>query len=544
MVYRTVILTIIAYLLVGAVGCKKRSAEEEMEALARKLDNATEKETGEILEKMTKLSERQTGGGEKPKKLKMGKPVELWSYKNDRQHTRWRITFEHALWSEKRPWGSRKPGQRFLLVYARFQNLGPRVSRPFNMGYLEVTLNDGTIHEADIDYHLRIGPEIDDTETHKRRTFQQNVKRNRDIEAWEWGHHELKVGEVHWCHIRCKFEEGAVPIAITGRMGGAWNFRLSLPRLKKSKNGISAVRSSSGDNNTRGSQDGSDRIRAILIVEGEIADRGAKEVREGAIQAGKAEGYVVQFSPEDDSDTEALATHYLSEDTGGVIWFLNDEDAFRSTMEKVRANRSPCVIVDSDLITRPQVYPISTGNHEGGVLAARRIGELLKGRGKIIMLEWGTSVNSIKLRAAGFRDTIAKEFPEIRVVESQAIYQFILNSTTYIQDMVMQEEGADFVFSCNDSGTCMALLALRKLRSGDKKPALVGFGKSPMLADGLRKGEVDSLVVQDFHSIGYRVVKAVVQAAQGQPIPDRIGVEIELVTRDRLNEPKIRELFR
>ena len=47
------------------------------------------------------------------------------------------------------------------------------------------------------------------------------------------------------------------------------------------------------------------------------------------------------------------------------------------------------------------------------MLAARRLGELLKGEGQIILLRYAVGSASTEQREKGFTETIAKEFPEI-----------------------------------------------------------------------------------------------------------------------------------
>ena len=78
--------------------------------------------------------------------------------------------------------------------------------------------------------------------------------------------------------------------------------------------------------------------------------------------------------------------------------------------------------------------------------------------------------------------------------------------------MLDQIKQADGIFTPNESTTFGMLLALRQNgMAGQKK--FVGFDASEPLLDGMRKDEVDALVVQNPRKMGYEGVKAAVAAA-------------------------------
>lgn len=51
-------------------------------------------------------------------------------------------------------------------------------------------------------------------------------------------------------------------------------------------------------------------------------------------------------------------------------------------------------------------------------LGTRRLGELLGGKGEVILLCYNVGAVSTEKRGQGFLDTIEKEFPEIEVIRS------------------------------------------------------------------------------------------------------------------------------
>ena len=72
---------------------------------------------------------------------------------------------------------------------------------------------------------------------------------------------------------------------------------------------------------------------------------------------------------------------------------------------------------------------------------------------------------------------------------------------------------------------------------------MVGFDAEETLIDKLTSGIIDSLVVQDPHKMGYIGVKTLVDKINGKEVPKSIDTGVELVTVQRLEEPKIKALL-
>jgi ribose transport system substrate-binding protein len=72
---------------------------------------------------------------------------------------------------------------------------------------------------------------------------------------------------------------------------------------------------------------------------------------------------------------------------------------------------------------------------------------------------------------------------------------------------------------------------------------MVGFDSSPALLDGLKSGQIDALVVQNPHKMGYEGVKAIMLSIQGKPVEKKIDTGVALVTKDALDKPEIKTLL-
>jgi ribose transport system substrate-binding protein len=99
----------------------------------------------------------------------------------------------------------------------------------------------------------------------------------------------------------------------------------------------------------------------------------------------------------------------------------------------------------------------------------------------------------------------------------------------------------DAMFASNESSTVGASRALKA--RGGTKVQLVGFDSGPSLEEDLKSGAIDSLVVQDPFTMGYRALTIAVKKLNGET-PQKIqNLEPHLVTRADLDKPDVRALL-
>ena len=105
---------------------------------------------------------------------------------------------------------------------------------------------------------------------------------------------------------------------------------------------------------------------------------------------------------------------------------------------------------------------VATNNYHGGVLAAQRLGELLKGEGRVILLRYAVGSESTEQREKGFTDTLAKEFPKITLISDTEYAGPTSDSAQQkAQSLVTRYRGqVDGIFCPNESSTFGMLRAL------------------------------------------------------------------------------------
>ena len=270
-----------------------------------------------------------------------------------------------------------------------------------------------------------------------------------------------------------------------------------------------------------------------------------QSVKAGAEAAGKEFGYEIQWNgPERETDRERqiqIIEDFIVQKVDGIVLAPLDKDALVPSVEKLADLKIPCVIIDSGIATDKYVTFAATDNYQGGVLAARRMGLILGGKGNLIVLKYVPGSASTTDRENGFIDTIGKEFPNMKIVDSKYGQDTVETALQAAEDMLTKNKDVQGFYACNAPTAVAALQALQSQNRPEIK--MVGFDAEKALLDGLKAGQIDALVVQNPYKMGYEGVKAVAMAIKGQPVEKKIDTGVTVVTKDVLDKPEIKALL-
>lgn len=194
--------------------------------------------------------------------------------------------------------------------------------------------------------------------------------------------------------------------------------------------------------------------------------------------------------------------------------------------------------VDEDLLERDQTEVatfIGSDNYEGGYLAALYVGEVLNGSGKIAILEGIPGHETADSRQRGFLSGIA-DFEDIEVVTSQtANWERSLGYNVF-ENILQSYSDIDAVFAASD---LMALGAVEAISSSGREPGdiiVVGFDAHREAVDAIRSGSMHATIAQNPFEIGRAGVENAYKLLNGEEIPSDITIDIELITRQTLDE--------
>jgi len=280
-----------------------------------------------------------------------------------------------------------------------------------------------------------------------------------------------------------------------------------------------------------------------------------KMIHAGALKAQaelRAQGTAVEIiwkGPlrEDDRDQQVqVVENFIGRQVSGMVLAPLDQRALAAPVEQAARAGIPVVIVDSGLKSMAPVSFIATDNFAGGRLAARRLGELLHGRGRVILLRVQVGSGSCEAREAGFLEELAARFPDIQVISSNQHGGATRETALAASQNLLNRFGGrvDGIFTPNESTMAGMLLALSNAGLGGGKVKLVGFANSATYAAAIRRNDLQGLVLQDPVKMGYLGVKSIVEVLQGRKVPALVDTGVKLATAENLEAPEIAALLK
>ena len=272
-----------------------------------------------------------------------------------------------------------------------------------------------------------------------------------------------------------------------------------------------------------------------------------KSIHAGAVKASQElDVEIIWKGPlkEDDRENQIrVVENFITLRVDGIVLAPLDDRALVPVVREAVGRKIPVVIIDSDLRWQEYVSFVATDNYKGGVLGARRLGELLGGKGDAMMMRYQEGSASTTNREAGFLDTMKKEFPNIRIVSSNQYGGATTASSYERAELLLQRfPKVDGIFCPNESSTFGMLRALQDVGLAGKI-RFVGFDSSEKLAQALREGQIQGLVLQNPFHMGYLGVKTMVQHLRGEKVEKRVDTGCMVVTPENMNEPEMKELL-
>lgn len=270
-----------------------------------------------------------------------------------------------------------------------------------------------------------------------------------------------------------------------------------------------------------------------------------QSVKAGAEAAGKEFGYHINWiGPERETDRERqiqIVEDAIVQKVAGVVLAPLDDEALVPSVNKLARDKIPCAIIDSGINTSNYITFAATDNYQGGAMAARRMAKILDSKGNVMVLKYVPGSASTTDRENGFIETIKKEFPNIKIVDTKYGQDTVETALQAAEDMLTRNRDVQGFFACNAPTSVGALQALQSQKRDEIK--LVGFDAEKALLDGLKAGRIDSLVVQNPYKMGYEGVKAVAMTIKGESVPKKIDTGVTLITKDSLDDPKVKALL-
>ena len=233
------------------------------------------------------------------------------------------------------------------------------------------------------------------------------------------------------------------------------------------------------------------------------ADAGLRDVTKemGLGVKGELDG-PASYSPKDEVDSfqKAVSSH-----PAGILVSVASPELFQAPIAAAIASGIPVICLDSDAPDSKRMMFIGTDNFRAGQESGKRIADLLKGHGNILLVTIPGQLN-LDERLRGVNEAL-KKYPGVKIVEtlddkgdSNKAYDAV---NAYLS---AKKQKVDGILCLEASGGAGAAGALHRVDMTGKI-AIVSFDKDPETLDWIDRGGINVTVAQKPYVMAYYGVK-------------------------------------
>lgn len=288
-------------------------------------------------------------------------------------------------------------------------------------------------------------------------------------------------------------------------------------------------------------------LRFALIPKG-TTHQFWQTVRAGAEAAGKEVNATIEFNgPSKENNVQEqidILDTFATNGVDGVAVAATDKAALEKPVRKLLEKGIPVVVVDSAIDPDPSFSFIATDNTEAARTAAKQMGELLKDvpKAKVAILNFKKGSGTSDERENGFREEIAK-FSNIEIVANEYTESDVAGAVQATEAILTAHPDLNGLYASNEPNVIGAAKVLEN-KGAAGKVKLVGFDSADAEIEGLKKGTIHALIVQDPFKMGYEGIMALAKLKRGQGTPEkRLDTGAQVVTKANMDDPKIHKLL-
>jgi ribose transport system substrate-binding protein len=254
---------------------------------------------------------------------------------------------------------------------------------------------------------------------------------------------------------------------------------------------------------------------------------------------------VLWNGPRDETDYSRqieIVDSMVSRHVDGLAISATDRTALVAPVRRAMQAGIPVTVFDSGLDVKGYVTFVATDNYGAGQTAARKLAELIHGKGKVAELMQKPGGSSTGDRERGFDDTMAKEFPAISIVAKQYGMGDPAKSRNAAEDILTARQDLDGMFCSAEANSIGAVQALKSRNLGGKLK-LITFDSSDIHIAALKDGIIDVMLVQDAYRIGYEAVRSLVMKLNGQTPPPQMDLSVHVIRKQDLGQQDVQALL-
>jgi len=260
--------------------------------------------------------------------------------------------------------------------------------------------------------------------------------------------------------------------------------------------------------------------------------------------AAKAGVHIYWNAPTSEDDIEGqislvekvIAGHYQ-----GLILAPDHPQALITPVQRAMSQGLQVVVVGSPLSVPPggQLSYVLNDEDAGAHLAAKRVGNMLHGRGTIALLGINPNVIGIVTRARCLEQYLQKDYPDIHIVAKRMGSFNEPHEYQVAEETLVAYANLDAIVALSSASVHGVLSAINDRQSSGLR--VVAFDRDDDAELMFDSPYLDSVVVEDTQKMGAEAVRQILGKPNGLPIQPVTQFEPVLLTRENITG-KMREL--
>ncbi len=210
-----------------------------------------------------------------------------------------------------------------------------------------------------------------------------------------------------------------------------------------------------------------------------------------------------KFSPEEEL---AAFQKAVSGKPSGILLSASRVDIFKDAIDSAVGQGIPVICIDSDAPNSKRLSFIGTDNFRAGMESGKRMGDLLKGQGHIVVVSI-PGQNNLDERVRGVNEAL-KKFPGLKIAQTIDDKGDPRSANDQISTLLGKnsKEKIDGIICLEASGGSGAAEALHRLDQTGKVP-IVAFDKDPETMDFVQQGVIAATIAQKPYVMAYYGLK-------------------------------------
>jgi len=230
-----------------------------------------------------------------------------------------------------------------------------------------------------------------------------------------------------------------------------------------------------------------------------------QEAQAGLTDAAKQMGVKAEMTGPDKFDPQAQLESFQKAVAGrpaGIMISVTRPELLQDAINAAIAQGIPVITVDSDAPNSKRVMFVGTDNLRAGSESAKRMADILKGQGQVVIVSVPGQLN-MDQRAQGVNDTL-KKYPGIKIVQTIDDKGDPRVANDSVSALLKAKAKIDGIICLEASGGSGAAEALHRL---DAKIPIVGFDKDPETLDWIDRDGITATVTQKPYVMAYYALK-------------------------------------